>query len=93
MREKKPPAFQVYLDTYEHIKSLNMAERGELFTALFEYAVNGINTDFENGAVAMAFSFMRAQIDRDFIKYEKRCATNRENASKRQQPKATANDR
>lgn len=84
-REAKPKAFSVYCDCYQHVKLLSMQERGELFTALFEYAVNGITTDFDNGQLTMAFSFLRAQMERDFTKYRNVCERNRQNANKKKQ--------
>ena len=30
--KKKPKAFNVYLDTYEHVRLLDIAQRGELLT-------------------------------------------------------------
>ena len=62
---------------------LTMEQRGELFTALYEYAINEKTTEFDNGMVKMAFSFMKAQIARDFEKYREKCETMRENAKKR----------
>ena len=62
---------------------LTMEQRGELFTALYEYAINEKTTRFDNGMVKMAFSFMKAQIARDFEKYREKCETMRENAKKR----------
>lgn len=81
----KPKAFTVFLDTYEQIKLLSIKERGELFTALYEYAINGKLTTSDSGTVQMAFSFLRAQIDRDFKKYEATCERNRANANSRKQ--------
>ena len=78
-----PKAFNIYFDTFEHIEMLTMEQRGELFTALYEYAINEKTTEFDNGMVKMAFSFMKAQIARDFEKYREKCETMRENAKKR----------
>ena len=62
---------------------LTMEQRGELFTALYEYAINEKTTRFDNGMVKMAFSFMKAQIARDFEKYREKCEKNRECVLKR----------
>ena len=87
-----PKAFNIYFDTYEHIEMLTMEQRGELFTALYEYAINEKSTEFDNGMLRMAFSFMRAQISRDFEKYREKCEMNRANASVRKRSLPNAND-
>ena len=79
----KPKAFPVYLDNIEHYKLLSMQERGELLTAMLEYARDGTMPNFSNPALEMAFSFSRAQIDRDFKSYHDTCVRNRENANKK----------
>ncbi len=79
----KPKAFNIYFDTFQHVEMLTMEQRGELFTALYEYAVNDRITEFDNGMVKMAFSFFKAQIKRDFEKYYEKCEINRANASSR----------
>ena len=53
----KPKSFNIYLDTLQHIEMLTMEQRGELFTALYEFAINERITDLDNGMVKMAFSF------------------------------------
>ena len=79
----KPKAFNIYFDTFQHVEMLTMEQRGELFTALYEYAVNESITEFNNGMVKMAFSFFKAQIKRDFEKYYEKCEKLRQNALKR----------
>ena len=81
----KPKAFTVFLDTYEHLQLLDMKQRGELFTALYEYAIYDKQIESDSGKVRMAFSFLRAQLDRDFKKYEATCERNRANANSRKQ--------
>ena len=78
-----PKAFNIYFDTFEHIEMLTMEQRGELFTALYEYAINEKTTEFDNGMVKMAFSFMKAQIARDFEKYREKCEKLRKNIKTR----------
>ena len=82
-----PKAFNIYFDTFEHIEMLTMEQRGELFTALYEYAINERTTEFDNGMVKMAFSFMKAQIARDFEKYREKCEKNRACVLKRYKEK------
>lgn len=64
-------AFILYTDYWEHIEMLSMEERGELFTAIFNYANDG-NVPELPGAAKMAFSFIRKQLDRDISKWEEK---------------------
>ena len=69
---KRKKGFLLYNDYYEHIKLLSNEEVGLLTIALFEYAESKKLPNFEGG-LAMAFSFIRAQMDRDGEKYEETC--------------------
>ena len=69
---KKKKGFLLYNDYYEHIKLLTNEETGLLTKALFEYAENKTKPNFE-GSLAMAFSFIHAQMDRDGERYEETC--------------------
>lgn len=66
MAEKK--SFMLYYDYREHLALLTDEERGKLLMALLDYAELG-EIDELDGAARMAFSFIRAQIDRDDAKY------------------------
>ena len=79
----KPKALPVYLDNIAQYRLVSMQERGELLTAMLEYAKDGTIPNFSNPALGMAFSYSRAQIDRDFEKYHDACVRNRENANKK----------
>ena len=67
MADKK--SFMVYLDYEGPISKLSDAESGQLFKALFAYASTGVAPALE-GATAIAFEFIRAQMDRDTDKWE-----------------------
>lgn len=78
-----PKAYiSLYYSYREQLEMLPDDERGRLIIALLDYAENGTIPIFD-GASKMAFSFIRAQIDRDSGKYAARCQKNRENAIKR----------
>lgn len=78
-----PKAYiSLYYSYREQLEMLPDDERGRLIIALLDYAENGTIPTFD-GASKMAFSFIRAQIDRDSGKYAARCQKNRENAIKR----------
>lgn len=77
-------SFILYHDYEEHIKLLSNEQRGVLLTALFAYSRSGKLPAFDRDpALAMAFSFIRATIDRDNEKYQERCRKNAENIKKR----------
>lgn len=79
-------SFLFYLDWRQHLEMLTDAERGRLLSALLDYAEAGALPEGIDGAAGMAFSFMRAQLDRDREKYEARCKANRENGLKGGRP-------
>lgn len=69
MSSEDKKGFIVYVDYEQHLKLLTDEENGKLFMALIKYASCGELPDFD-GALKMAFSFMRMQLDRDNEKYE-----------------------
>lgn len=79
-------SFLFYLDWHQHLEMLTDAERGRLLSALLDYAETDVLPDGMSGAAGMAFSFMRAQLDRDREKYEARCKANHDNGLKGGRP-------
>ena len=73
--------FVIYFDWREQFELLPLEDRGRLLMALLDYGESGRTPDLHD-AVGMAFSFMRAQMDRDATKYAERCAINAENGAK-----------
>ncbi len=86
MEAERKKAFLMYCDYKQHLELLSDEERGKLFIALFDYAESK-KTPQLSGMAAMAFSFIKAQMDRDNVKYEERCAINRENGAKGGRPR------
>ncbi len=80
--------FMMFLDYKEHLELLTDEERGKLLMALFAYADDGTVAELD-GMTRMAFSFLRAQIDRDNKKYAERCAKNRDNVLTRYKDEST----
>ncbi|MBR4627688.1 MAG: hypothetical protein IKO47_08325 [Ruminococcus sp.] len=80
MNNKK--SFVLYTDYFEHINSLSDAEAGRLFKAIMLYE-SGKDTPALEGCTAMAFSFIRSQLDRDNEKWEEVRRKRSEAASKR----------
>ena len=86
------PGFIVYKNKYKSIQLLSMEERGEIFTALFEYAISNKVPDFsgqsDSLAMQMLFLDMKGARDIDNAKYQKRCEKNSENGKKGGRPKS-----
>lgn len=85
MKWPRKKSFLMYLDWRQHLEMLTDGEQGRLLMALFDYVETGVLPELE-GMAKMAFSFIRAQIDRDAEKYEERCRVNRENGAKGGRP-------
>ena len=82
MAEKK--SFMIYLDNEKQVNMLTDEQAGKLFKALFEFAKDGTETDFNDGMIAMAFSFMTDSITRDTAKYNAKCEKNKAIALERE---------
>ena len=88
-------SFVLYQRYQTQFELLTMEQRGELITAIFEYANGQEVSEMTDVAVKMAFSFIAEQLDYDKGEYIKKCKKNAENATKRWDKKtdATACDR
>lgn len=84
--DKEKKSFLMYLDYEEQFALLADEQLGQLLRAVMEYEKTQIVPELE-GIVKMAFSFIKAQLDRDRGKYEERCAKNKENGKKGGRPK------
>lgn len=68
MSDKK--SFVLYTDYLQHLELLRMEQRGVFITAVMFY-VMGRELPEMDGMTMMAFSFVKAQIDRDSEQYQK----------------------
>lgn len=73
-------SFVLYTEYKEPISLLSVEEKAQLLEAIFEYA-DGNEVELK-GAAMMAFSFIKAQMDRDTEKYEEICKKRREAGAK-----------
>lgn len=78
-------SFPCYLDYASHLKLLTLEECGKLWLAMFEYEETGALPEF-SGALQMAFSFIRSQMDRDREAYNEKCRKNAVNGAKGGRP-------
>lgn len=79
-------SFVLYTDYLDQVELLSMEQRGQLFTAIMCYASEKSVPQLD-GMVAMAFSFIKAQIDRDNEKYGATLEARREAGKKGGRPK------
>ena len=72
-QEKRPPGVMLYFEEMRPIFSLlNDMERGQLLTAILDYAENDIEPVLSNRLVA-AWPFIKRKIDHDAETYRKKC--------------------
>lgn len=89
MSDQKKKSILFYIEQLERFRYLNMEERGEMITAIFDYAKDGIITTFEDRAMTILFDTFRNEMDLDAIKYERICEANRINGKKGGRPVPT----
>lgn len=66
-------SFVLYYDMRQPLALLTDEQRGKLLLALFDYAESGSVPSFsEDGALSMAFSFIRQTLDRDAAVWEEK---------------------
>ncbi len=80
------PFFPLFFKNKDKLKYLSMEQRGELLTALFDYAAGGAIPEV-NGIVGFAFEIFREDIDSSLEHYKETCEKNRENGRKGGRPK------
>ena len=84
-------AFYLYNDYIDHVKLMSDEDAGKLFKAILEYE-NDLKVQELSGVAAMAFSFIKNQLDRDSSKYEEICKKNRANGMKGGRPRKNAEE-
>lgn len=62
--------FILFNDHYDCIRALSAEQKGMLLDALFQYSITGDVPNELDGAIQMAFNFMRKAMDTAFDKYE-----------------------
>ncbi len=71
--EKRPPGVMLYFAEMRPILSLMRdAERGQLLTAILDYAEYGMEPDL-SGRLSAAWPFVKQKIDHDTEVYRKKC--------------------
>jgi hypothetical protein len=80
--------FILYKDYQSHVDLLSDEQAGKLFKAIFKY-VDGRQEPKLDGMTTMAFSFIKASLERDLVKYKKRVVASQENGKLGGRPKLT----
>lgn len=75
------PFFPLFFKDRGKLKYLSMEQRGQLLTALFDYAADG-NVPEMDGLTGFAFEVFREGIDTSLAKYEDTCRKRQEAAKK-----------
>ena len=65
------PGVMLYFDIEPGLKMLDDPQRGQLLTAIMDYAHFGVVPEFSEPLLSMAWSFVKTSIDRDGERYEK----------------------
>jgi len=87
----KRDSFIMYRSFYEPVKGLSNEDKGVLFDAIYNYALDEIEPENLSPTNQMAFSFISSTIDRDSKKYQNIIERNRENIGKRWNKKGAKN--
>ncbi|MGI6361031.1 MAG: DUF6291 domain-containing protein [Bacillota bacterium] len=75
-------SFILYHEYLQHFAAFSDAEVGQLMRAIFNYEIEQLDPQF-SGALGMAFSFIRVDLDNNRRKYQQKCEAMRKNAQKR----------
>lgn len=84
----KIKSFAVYIEHRGAVDCLDDAMAGRLFKALFAYAADGTEPEWDDKALTAVFMMFRSQVDRNADAYREKCAKNAANASRRASPSA-----
>lgn len=80
-------SFLLFTRYRKQIEKLDMEERGEVLTAIFAYADEGIEVAFQSLRAEMLFSVIKDDIDSNNEKYQEQCEQNKLNGQKGGRPR------
>ncbi len=89
---KKPKFFNCYFDNEIMLNHLSDEQAGKLWKSLFAFVNRDEQSHIDDPVVALAFSVMTQQINRDFEKYDEKCEKNRTNVNSRKRALSNVND-
>ena len=79
----KIKSFAVYIEHRSAVDCLDDAMAGRLLKALFAYAADGAEPEWDDKALTAVFKMFKSQVDRNAEAYREKCAKNAANASRR----------
>lgn len=88
MAEKK--SFILYFDNAKQVNMLTDEQAGKLFKAIFKFAETGEETEFDDLALGIVFSFIADIIRRDTEKYDDICKKRSDSGKKSAKMRANA---
>lgn len=80
-------SFLLFTRYRKQIEKLNMEERGEVLTAIYAYADEGEEIEFQSLRAEMLFSVIKDDIDSNNEKYQEQCEQNKLNGQKGGRPR------
>lgn len=84
MKEKK--SFILYLDNAKQVNMLTDEQAGKFIKAVYKFAETGEETEFDDIALNIVYSFIADNIKRDTAKYQETCMRRSENGKKGGRP-------
>ena len=90
MADKKK-SFILYLDRKKELDMLTDEQAGKIIKAVYQYAEDGTEPDFQELALKLVFSIFRSQIDMNAEKYAEICKKRSEYGKKGGAPKGNQN--
>jgi len=81
-KQHKRPGVMIYFDIRPCLGRLSLEEIGLLFESIIDYGEYGVEPDLD-GALGMAWDFMRLRVDYDSRRYDEVCEKRRAAAVKR----------
>lgn len=92
MASDKKNNFILYKDFKSTIDLLTDEQAGKLIKAVFSYVNGRVEPNFTDGAITIAFSILKTQLERDLVKYKTIVERNQTNGLKGGRPKNNPNE-
>lgn len=93
MASDKKNNFILYKDFKSTIDLLTDEQAGKLIKAVFSYVNGRVEPNFTDGAITIAFSILKTQLERDLVKYKTIVERNQTNGLKGGRPKNNPNEK
>lgn len=71
MSQKERPGVMLYFTAVDLLRQMPMEDAYTMFMAIFDYARHGQVPDFDNPALTYVWEYVRNDIDRDNLRYQR----------------------